>query len=72
MVRAFNDNKREFTTEDILHVLKTREEVVPISISQKDNINRLRKWLEEGRARSASFNETSSALKEQVNVPDII
>ena len=72
MVRAFNDDKREFTTEDILHVLKTREEVVPISISQKDNISRLRKWLEEGRARSASFSETSSALKEQVNVPDFI
>jgi SpoVK/Ycf46/Vps4 family AAA+-type ATPase len=69
MVRAFNDGKREFTTGDILHVLRTREEVTPISISQRDNIGRLRKWLEEGRARSASFRETSSALKEQVNVP---
>ncbi len=72
MVRAFNDGKREFTTEDILYVLRTREEVVPISISQKENIDLLRKWLKEGRARSASFSETSSALKEQVKVPDFM
>lgn len=71
MVRAFNDGKREFTTEDILHVLRTREEVVPISISQKENISLLRRWLKEGRARSASFGETSSALKEQVEVHEL-
>lgn len=70
MVRAFNDGQREFTTEDILHVLRSREEVVPISSSQKENIEALRRWLVEGRARSASFTEAGSAIKEQVAVPD--
>ena len=70
MVRAFNDGQREFTTKDILHVLHSGEEVVPIIKSQKENIKELRKWLQEGRARSASFSETETALKEQVAVPD--
>jgi hypothetical protein len=70
MVRAFNDGQREFTTEDILHVLNSRDEVVPISTSQKENIDSLRRWLVEGRARSASFTEKDSAVKEQVAVPD--
>ncbi|MBI5198963.1 MAG: AAA family ATPase, partial [Nitrospirae bacterium] len=51
MVRAFNESQREFTTEDILKSLK---EIVPLSKSQVENINRLRRWLEEGKARSAS------------------
>ncbi|HDZ90677.1 MAG: AAA family ATPase [Deltaproteobacteria bacterium] len=70
MVRAFNDGHREFTTDDILHVLRAREEVVPISSSQKENIEALRRWLTEGRARSASFTEADAALKEQVKVPE--
>lgn len=70
MVRAFNDKRREFTTEDILHALTSREEVVPLSVSQRENIEALRRWLTEGRARSASFSEVRSALKQQVAMPD--
>ncbi|MEW6418552.1 MAG: AAA family ATPase [Nitrospirota bacterium] len=70
MVRAFNDGHREFTTEDIINVLRSKDEVIPISSSQRENIESLRRWLLEGRARSASFPEAESALKEQVRVPD--
>jgi SpoVK/Ycf46/Vps4 family AAA+-type ATPase len=70
MVRAFNDGGREFSSDDILHMVTPPVEIVPLSSSQKDNIERLRKWLVEGRARSASFPEANSALKEQVRVPD--
>jgi AAA+ superfamily predicted ATPase len=70
MVWAFNDGKREFTTNDILHILQTKEEVIPISSSQKENIEAMRRWLLEGRARSASFPEAKFAVKEQVKVPD--
>ena len=45
------DDTREFTTEDILTALKR---LVPLSVSQRETISRLRSWLEEGRARSAS------------------
>lgn len=69
MVRAFNDKRREFTTEDILHMFQSRE-VVPLVKSQKENIEALRSWLLDGRARSASFPKTAAALKEQVQVPD--
>jgi SpoVK/Ycf46/Vps4 family AAA+-type ATPase len=70
MIRAFNDGQREFTTEDILHVFNAKEEVVPLSTSQKEKIEVLRQWLSEGRARSASFAERSLAIEEQVKVPD--
>jgi hypothetical protein len=50
--------------------LNSREEVVPLSTSQRDKIGHLRRWLLEGRARSASFPEASFALKQKVNVPD--
>ncbi|WP_373500171.1 AAA family ATPase [Desulfococcus sp.] len=70
MVRAFNDRRREFTTDDILYVLQSREEVVPLSVSQRENIESLRHWLSEGRARSASFSEVRSALRHMVAVPD--
>ena len=67
MIRAFNDGQREFTTEDILISLK---HIVPLSRSQEENIKALRVWLEEGRARSASFPEKEYALREQVEIPD--
>jgi SpoVK/Ycf46/Vps4 family AAA+-type ATPase len=70
MVRAFNNGGREVTTDDILFVLNSREEVVPLSTSQKDKIELLRRWLLEGRARSASFPEARSALRQKVRVPD--
>jgi len=45
--------------------------VIPISSSQKENIDALRRWLIEGRARSASFPETGLAVREQVRVRDL-
>lgn len=67
MIRGFNDGHREFTSEDILKALK---EGVPLVESQRENINLLRSWLEEGKVRSASFPEKRIALKEQVKIPD--
>ena len=58
MYIAFNDMQREFTTEDILAALQRQ---VPISVSQHENIERLRTWLREGRAQSASFRDTDTA-----------
>ena len=43
--------RREFSTIDISDACKR---LVPMSVSQRENINVLRKWLEEGRAQSAS------------------
>ncbi len=58
MYIGFNDGPREFTTEDISSALKRQ---VPLSISQRETIESLRNWLEEGRAQSASFRETKEA-----------
>jgi AAA+ superfamily predicted ATPase len=51
MYVGFNAN-REFTTEDIAAALKRQ---VPLSVSQRETIDELRAWLEEGRAQSASI-----------------
>lgn len=67
MLRGYNDGHREFTMKDIMNALK---EIVPISRSQKDNIEILREWLKDGRARSASFQDKIAAMKEQVKIPD--
>ena len=67
MLKGFNDNHREFTTLDIMLSLP---ETVPISHSQVENINELRNWLKEGRAKSASFPEKESAFKQQVKLPE--
>lgn len=58
MYIGFNDNEREFTTQDILDALKRQ---VPLSVSQRENISALREWLREGRAQSASFSEAAEA-----------
>ncbi|MDF2568819.1 MAG: ftsH 4 [Sporomusa sp.] len=52
MYLAFSDNMREITTEDIVLSLKRQ---VPLSVSQRENIQYLRQWLQEGRAQSASY-----------------
>jgi len=57
MYLAFSDRQnpgRDFTTEDVLTALSRQ---VPISHSQKETIEGLRKWLVEGRAQSASHLE---------------
>src|SRR5262245_62022456 len=56
--------KREFTSDDISAALKRQ---VPLSVSQRETIEALRKWLREGRAQSGSFQELKEA--EQQFVP---
>ncbi len=58
MYIGFNDNQREFTTQDVLLAIKRQ---VPLSVSQRETINLLRNWLKEGRAQSASFREPEEA-----------
>jgi AAA+ superfamily predicted ATPase len=48
---------REFTTEDIAQAIKRQ---VPLSISQREIVEALREWLNEGRAQSASLTEAES------------
>jgi SpoVK/Ycf46/Vps4 family AAA+-type ATPase len=64
MYVGFNAGPREFTTDDIAAALKRQ---VPLSVSQRETIEALRKWLQEGRAQSASFREITDA--EQQFVP---
>jgi SpoVK/Ycf46/Vps4 family AAA+-type ATPase len=51
MYQAFNQQMRKITTDDILSSLQSQ---VPLSVSQKETVEALRTWLQEGRALSAS------------------
>jgi len=64
MYIGFNDG-REFTTQDILDSINRQ---VPLSVSQRETIEALRNWLREGRAQSASFNETEEAANRFVHI----
>ena len=65
MYIGFNDDRREFTTEDILHALRRQ---VPLSVSQREQIEKLRTWLREGRAQSASFSDAVDAESQFVPI----
>lgn len=65
MYIGFNDREREFTTEDILQALKHQ---VPLSVSQREQIEKLRSWLREGRAQSASFSDAADAESQFVPI----
>ena len=65
MYIGFNDNRREFTTQDVLASL---ERQVPLSISQRENVGALRNWLREGRAQSASFRRAEEAADQFVRI----
>ena len=67
MYIGFNDNQREFTTED---VLKSIKRLVPLSVSQRETISSLRLWLREGRAQSASFAEPEEAARRAVQIKE--
>jgi len=54
MYFGFNEN-REFTTDDIL---KAMQQLVPLSVSQRESVAALRQWVSEGRAQLASFPES--------------
>ena len=56
---------REFTTEDILTGLRHQ---VPLSVSQREQIEQLRNWLREGRAQSASFRDMEDAASQFVPI----
>lgn len=45
---------REFTTDDVSQALRR---LVPLSVSQRETVQALRAWLQEGRAQSASLKE---------------
>lgn len=65
MYIGFNDNEREFTTQDILSAIARQ---VPLSVSQREVITYLREWLREGRAQSASFQESQDAENQFVRL----
>ncbi|MBM3836036.1 MAG: AAA family ATPase [Verrucomicrobia bacterium] len=65
MYVGYNDQRREFTTEDISAALKRQ---VPLSVSQREIVGALRNWLREGRAQSASFREIKDAEEQFVRL----
>jgi SpoVK/Ycf46/Vps4 family AAA+-type ATPase len=65
MYIGFNDEEREFTTDDILVSISRQ---VPLSVSQREVIGYLREWLREGRAQSASFSEVREAENQFVRL----
>jgi hypothetical protein len=62
--QAFADD-RDIRTEDIIAAIAR---TVPLSKSQREVIERLRSWLREGRAQSASFAAASLAARAQVRL----
>lgn len=52
MYRGFDNGQREFDSEDIYEAFKRQ---VPLSVSQREIVQALRLWLDEGRAQSASW-----------------
>jgi SpoVK/Ycf46/Vps4 family AAA+-type ATPase len=64
MYTAFAD-ERDIGTEDIIAAIAR---TVPLSKSQREVIERLRAWLREGRAQSASFAAAALAAQAQVRL----
>jgi SpoVK/Ycf46/Vps4 family AAA+-type ATPase len=64
MYQAFAD-ERDIRTEDIIAAIAR---TVPLSKSQREVIERLRSWLRDGRAQSASFAAASLAAQAQVRL----
>jgi AAA+ superfamily predicted ATPase len=62
MYVGFNQG-REFDTEDISRAIR---QLVPLSIAQRETVEKLREWLREGRAQSASFKEVAEAERQFV------
>jgi SpoVK/Ycf46/Vps4 family AAA+-type ATPase len=64
MYQAFAD-ERDIRTEDVIAAIAR---TVPLSKSQREVIERLRSWLRDGRAQSASFGGASLAEEAQVRL----
>lgn len=60
MYQAFYDRARPMVTEDIVKSLK---KLIPLAESQREQVGKLRDWLREGRAISASFPNKKQALQ---------
>ena len=62
---AFSDGERPVTTKDIQAQIR---KLVPLVKSQPERLKELRKWLEDGKAVSASYKESEVALKKALPV----
>jgi hypothetical protein len=62
---SFNDGQRELTTEDMLHTVSHQ---VPLSITMREGVARLREWAET-RARQASSQQSEST--DELTMPDL-
>lgn len=62
MYEAFDDNKREFTTEDILSSI---EDTVPLAVTMKEQIDALRAWAYK-RARNASKTKKKKVIDQEI------
>jgi SpoVK/Ycf46/Vps4 family AAA+-type ATPase len=60
MFPAFMDNERELKTEDLLLSIA---DMVPMAKSHSEEIDELRKWVKNGKARNASFIENRDEVK---------
>lgn len=58
MYESFDDNKREFTTKDIIDAI---ENTVPLATTMKEQINKLRAWAQT-RARNASIPDSKKSI----------
>ena len=62
MYEAFDDNKREFTTDDIIGAI---EDTVPLAVTMKEQIDALRSWASK-RARHASKTKKRKIVDEEI------
>lgn len=65
MYHAYNDGGRDIETADIAVAI---DRTVPLSRSQREVIERLRSWLRDRRAVSASYTEVAEAERRQVRL----
>src|SRR5262249_31548349 len=65
LYQAFYDKQRPMVTDDIVRSLK---KFIPLAESQKEQVNKLRDWLREGRAISASFANKKQALSKALHI----
>ncbi len=68
MYQAFYDKQRPMKTEDIVRSLK---KMIPLAESQKEQVGKLRDWLREGRAISASYQDKKMALANALQLQEL-
>lgn len=65
LYKAFYDGQRAMITDDIIASLK---KLIPLAESQREVVGKLRSWLKEGRAISASYSDKKQALSNAVHI----